>query len=178
MENQSCLEIGCGAGRITMQLAKYFQNTCAVMFLVSDGISLPNEDDSCTAVFSSHVFQHFDTLEHVSQYFAEISRVLKPGGSMMIHLPVFQWHPDTPRIFMKLIQTRKYIANAAMYFRRRLIQHGPAKPMMQNMVYPIKFFYNVLPVYGFMNIEISIFSVKSNGGIHPFVFARKGQLLK
>lgn len=197
VDDQSCLEIGCGTGRITMQLAKHFKETRAVdvsegmiayaqtrikdpsvKFLVSDGIRLPGEDGSVTAVFSSHVFQHFDSLGYASQNFAEISRVLKPGGSMMIHLPIFQWHPETPRIFIKLIQIRKHIKNSTMWIRRRLIQSGLSKPMMQSLKYPIDYFYKYLPLYGFTNIEISLFSVKSNGGVHPFVFAQKDELIK
>ena len=36
VDNRSCLEIGCGAGRITLHLAKHFQNTYAVD--VSEGM--------------------------------------------------------------------------------------------------------------------------------------------
>jgi len=85
VDSHACLEIGCGAGRITMHLAKFFKKTCAVDvskhmlicaqehirnpnadFILTDGVNLPTRDNSVTAVFSAHVFQHFDNLSVTS----------------------------------------------------------------------------------------------------------------
>ncbi len=159
VDNRSCLEIGCGAGRITKQLAKHFEVTLAVdvseamiayaqnriqgttaIFLVSDGVRLPSEDNSVTAVFSSHVFQHFVSLQYAYHHFSEISRILKPGGTMMIHLPIFQWPPEMPRFLVKMIRIRKNIANMAIWFRQKLIERDLAKPMMQSLNLPDRFF--------------------------------------
>ncbi len=191
LDKTSCLEIGCGAGRVTMHLSKYFQTTNAidvskgmidyargriknpsVKFHLSNGIEIPLSDNSVSAVFSTHVFQHFDSLSHATAYFLEISRVLLPEGSLMIHLPVYNW-PVMPRIFNILYQFRKHIGNIRAWIWRRLTALGILRPIMRGLCYPIKYFYNTLPNYGFTNIEISCFLVKSNNSMHQFVFARK-----
>jgi ubiquinone/menaquinone biosynthesis C-methylase UbiE len=107
---RNCLEIGCGAGRITAQLAGVFAMVEAVdvskgmidyavahvtapnvRFHLTDGTALPLESASITAVFSTHVFQHFDSIDQATLTFREIARVLAPGGSIMIHLPMYRW---------------------------------------------------------------------------------------
>ena len=124
VDRESCLEIGCGAGRITMQLARYFNQVYAVdvseqmidyarrniarssvAFHLSNGVDIPLADQSVLSVFSTHVFQHFDSLSLADSYFAEIARTLKPGGTLMIHLPIYRrsaanW-PSGPRAEQK-----------------------------------------------------------------------------
>ena len=77
-----CTEIGCGAGRVTRQLALYFdwvyavdvssdmisraQNAIKVgkvEFSVIDGLNLPQDDSSVSGIFSAHVLQHLDSEE-------------------------------------------------------------------------------------------------------------------
>jgi SAM-dependent methyltransferase len=97
---------GCGAGRITRQLAKIFKDGHAidvsadminlgkayvrdnVTWHLTLGYDLPLPDHSVDAAFSCHVFQHFASAAVGMAYFAEISRVLKPDGSLMVHLPL------------------------------------------------------------------------------------------
>jgi len=75
VNNESCLEIGCGVGRITVQLASYFNEVHAldisdkmieyakrhitsssVAFYMSKGLDVPLDDQSVCSVFSnSHV---------------------------------------------------------------------------------------------------------------------------
>ena len=75
VDNNSCLEIGCGAGRITLHLSKYFKSIYAidvskemidyarkrinnprVHFYLTDGVTIPLSDNQVSAVFSTHVF--------------------------------------------------------------------------------------------------------------------------
>src|ERR1700677_3203999 len=98
IERECCVEIGCGAGRLSRHIAEDFAEVHAldiaqgmidyarqnvgsnVRLHVTDGISLPVEDCSVTAVFSVIVFLHFDRIEHAAPYFRAVARVLKSGG--------------------------------------------------------------------------------------------------
>jgi len=191
VDRTSCLEIGCGAGRLTMHLSRYFQTVHAidasqgmidyarehilsssVMFYLSDGLNIPLRDNSASAVFSTHVFQHFDSLSHATAYFCEIYRVLTPGGSLMIHLPVYNW-PTMPGVFDTLYSLREYIGDIRAWAWRHLSELGILAPTMRGLKYPVSYLYNTLTKQGFTHIEISFFAVRSNGSLHPCVFARK-----
>ena len=50
---------------------------------------------------------------------------------------------------------------------------GWTQPCMRLISYPVSYLYDVLPDYGFEDIEISVFGVRSNGDPHPFVLGRK-----
>src|ERR1035438_2308711 len=103
VSKQSCLEIGCGAGRITKQLASYFDRvyavdissemiSCAqravkggnVEFSVIDGLHLPQGDGSVKAIFTTIVLQHLDNKEIGFSYFREFYRVLAADGTIMV----------------------------------------------------------------------------------------------
>ncbi|RPH60947.1 MAG: class I SAM-dependent methyltransferase [Chloroflexi bacterium] len=193
VDTRSCLEIGCGAGRLTLPNSRTFEQTIAVdvsegmldyarqhvaspsvTFQLVDGIQLPCADGSVSAIFSAHVFQHFDTLEYATSYFAEILRALAPGGSMMIHLPICEWPYLTPRLSRRIYDWRIRLEDAKAWVRRRLLERGLSRqPIMRALSYPLQYFYYTLPRLGFEQMEIMIFPVKSNGGYHPFVLARK-----
>lgn len=193
VDKRSCLEIGCGAGRITMPLAKFFHSTVAVdvsedmiayarrhitdpsvAFRVVDGVSLPGDDNSVAAVFSAHVFLHFDSLSHATDYFREISRVLTAGGTMMIQVPIFEWHPSAPRAVKTMVRLKKDIGDMRAWVKRQLITRGLGNPgVMRNLVYPMSYFYDTLPGLGFTDIEISVFVAGNRGTVLAFVFARK-----
>jgi len=191
VNDESCLEIGCGAGRITAQLATYFKkvhaldvsekmidyakkhiNSSSVTFHLSNGIDISLSDQSVNAVFSTHVFQHLDTLSIAKSYFSEISRVLKPNGTTMIHLPIYNW-PTMSKTFDRLYTIHRGASQAKANIKRLLMNLNVTKPFMRWLRYPIDFFYAELPKLGFRNIEISIFITKSNNHPHPFIFAEK-----
>lgn len=191
LRTKSCLEIGCGAGRITKQLASYFEEVHAldvsnkmieyakthiksssVNFHLSNGLIIPLEDRSVYSVFSAHVFQHLDSLSIAEAYFAEISRVLISNGTLMIHLPIYKW-PSMHRAFDQIYAIRKQISDIKAHIKRKLMDYGRGKPIMRDLWYPIDFFYEKLPKLGFNDIELSIFATKSNNGLHAFIFARK-----
>ena len=124
------------------------------------------------SVFSTHVFQHLDSLSVAKDYFAEISRVLMPNGTLMIHLPIHRW-PSMSKGFEQIYAIRKRVGDIRAHRKRVLTDCGMAKPIMRGLSYPVGFFYEELPKLGFNEIEISIFITKSNNGLHPFIFAKK-----
>lgn len=48
----------------------------------------PIPDNSAEVLFSTHVFQHFDHRDDALRVFQEGYRILAPGGTLMIHLPL------------------------------------------------------------------------------------------
>lgn len=192
VSRESCLEIGCGAGRMTRAMADYFQVVHAIdispemiayarryihcdsaVFHISDGTTIPLPNDSVTAVFSTLVFRHFDRNADASRYFGEIYRVLRCRGSMMIELPTYCW-PNTDRLFSLIYSTRKTIGNIRAAIRRQLIRYGKGKPFMRALIYEVCWLQSTLTMIGFSDIEIRTFPLRSLPMTwHTAVFARK-----
>lgn len=188
LSTKSCLEIGCGAGRITKQLAGSFERVYAVdvseemidcaqkavdagnvEFSLIDGLHLPQSDCSVKAIFSTHVLQHLDSVDIGYSYFRELFRVLDVGGTIMIHLPLYQFPGGMIEGLMGcLYATYRQVDNIRSYIKRRLgVQIWRGTP------YPMSSLNLRLSEIGFKNVEFRMFPVKSNGDPHPFVFASK-----
>jgi ubiquinone/menaquinone biosynthesis C-methylase UbiE len=186
----SCVEIGCGAGRITKQLATFFDHVNAVdvsedmihraqravenanvEFLLIDGLHLPWPDASATAVFSAHVLQHLDSEEIGFAYFREFFRVLEAGGTIMVHLPLYLF-PEVPGGFGALMKYQYSLYRSFSNFRAQIKRKLDAK-IMRVTPYSIKALSLFLSDLGFKKVEFRIFPLKSNESHHPFVFATK-----
>jgi SAM-dependent methyltransferase len=187
VNTSNCLEIGCGAGRITKQLSNSFEHVYAVdvsedmiryaqravkknvEFSLIDGIHLPQADGSVKAIFSTHVIQHLDNAEIGHAYFREFYRVLDDGGTIMIHVPVIEF-PGGPMLGMMraLYALSRLLGNIRAGFRRRM-----GIKTMRGTRFSLQALYDFLAGLGFKNIEIRVFPTKSNGDLHPFVFATK-----
>lgn len=180
------LEIGCGAGRLTKHMAADFNEvvgidvspgmldtarlhvtTPNIKFHLGNGLTLPVDTASVDVVFSTHVFQHFDSLGVAKSNFSEIAHVLRPGGCLFVHLPTFE-HPRhrLPGSDLALAGLGKLLDARARVQRK----HGV--PLMRGLQYSWHWLLAELPALGFIDVEISMFSVRSNGGIHHFVAAR------
>lgn len=106
VHGKSLLDFGCGDGRFAVAFAKEGAAKVTgidasekmiglakkrleseprenVEFIVADGKDLPFEDNSFDIVFANYVIVHFKDLR---EPFAEIFRVLKPGGSFIATL--------------------------------------------------------------------------------------------
>jgi SAM-dependent methyltransferase len=55
-----------------------------------DPVSLPYGDGSVDAVLAEHVFEHFGFAEEPAVWH-EMARVLRPGGTLTIEVPDFEW---------------------------------------------------------------------------------------
>ena len=190
----SCLEIGCGAGRITKQLSEEFQVVHAVdvsidminyarrnapgnnvAWHVTEGTSIPLEDSLLRSVFSCHVFQHFPSEEDGLNYFEEVYRVMKAGGTMMIHLPLH----DFPAVNRKFSKLARYLYSFFLVLtsvkadiRRRQMRCDGGK-YMHGISYELPQFYKKLKRVGFNRIEFVNFPMQSNDSLHSCVFATK-----
>jgi ubiquinone/menaquinone biosynthesis C-methylase UbiE len=190
VQKDSCLEIGCGAGRITRHLASYFKEVHAidvsekmiayaklhtspsVVFQLSNGTQIPVATGSVSSVFSAHVFQHLGSLSIVDNYFAEVARIMKPHGSLMIHVPISRW-PLSSRILNVAHLALKSIERVKTSGRRILMEYGLRRPIMPLLSCPIEYFFDTMPRHGFGNVELAVFPTKSNNDPHPFVFAHR-----
>jgi ubiquinone/menaquinone biosynthesis C-methylase UbiE len=190
INTHSCLEIGCGAGRITRQLARSFDYVYAVdvseqmisrarravestnvEFSVIDGLHLPQSDCSVNVIFSTHVLQHLDSVDVGLSYFREFFRVLDVNGTIMVHLPIYQFPHDPGKLGVMMssfYSIYRRLDNIRSDAHRRL-----GAKIMRQTPYPIRSLHLFLADLGFKNIEFRIFPTKSNGDLHPFVFATK-----
>lgn len=185
---EQCLEIGCGAGRITKQLASCFSEVTAidisqdqlnyarsrinasnVTFAKTDGINLPLSGRKVTAVFSVHVFQHFDSHQDAAAVFSSISRSLKSSGTLMIHLPLYSLPKiGLYRVANKLIHLTQWTGKKAAAVNRKR-----GKLIMRGLKFDEDWVDSNLLALGFSRIEFKKFRVKSNNDLHTFVLATK-----
>lgn len=192
LDRSSVVEIGCGAGRITLQLAKYFKSVQAidvsegmiayarrhvdaasVSFHLSDGATIPLPANSVTSAFSCHVFQHFDSVIYAARYFNEIARVLQPGGTMMVHLPVYAWPSSIGRVIPLAFRLKNMFKRIETGLKRSLNGRFGLKPIMEMTSYELIDLYATLDACGYRDVEICHFRTRSNDGLHTFIFSRK-----
>jgi ubiquinone/menaquinone biosynthesis C-methylase UbiE len=185
----SCLEVGCGAGRLTKQLAATFDQVYAVdvsedmiararnavgdnvQFSLVDGLHLPHSDDAVTAVFSALVLQHLDNAQLGYTYFRELFRVLQPGGTLMIQIPLYRQPYNAPA--MRKIMDKFYGLFRQLGRIRADMKRRAGKKVMRVTSYSIESSMDALGAIGFKDIEFRFFQIRSNGELYSFVFARK-----
>jgi len=192
---ESCLDIGCGAGRLTRAIAEDFQivhgvdvaegmiayarprMTGNVRLHVTDGVTLPLPDRSLSAVFSVIVFLHFDRAEHAAAYFREIARVLRPGGTIMIQMPIHHWPSN-----MKPMVRRAFAAGYGAYMSLRRVKAAYHRlwlarekwsAFMQSLSYDLDWLDATLAELGFRDVETAAFRTQRGGANYSWVFARK-----
>src|SRR6266498_3039258 len=106
----TCVEVGCGPGRMTGALAERFDRVLAldvspamlararaavpderVEFRLVSGDRLDGVEDAVADVLVCYlVLQHLPTRAAVLAYLADFARVLTPGGEAFVQLPVLE----------------------------------------------------------------------------------------
>lgn len=190
VNRESCLEVGCGAGRITRQLALFFDRVYAVdvseamiayarervpagiiEYSVINGFRLPHKDCSVKAIFSTHVLQHLDNVDVGLSYFREFYRVLDGGGTLMVHMPLYQWPRErsgAASVFRTINGSLSKIGDLRAYLKRMR-----GVKFMRYTAYPLPRLHSYLVNIGFHGVEFRVFPTLSNGDLHPFVLATK-----
>jgi SAM-dependent methyltransferase len=193
----TCVEVGCGAGRMTTHLARYFRSVQGldvsagmieyararmppnVLLHLTDGLEIPLPNTSADAIFSTHVLQHFSKPDIAADCFGEMYRVLNPGGTIMIHVPIAAWpwgsllgvHQFIHRV--KCTWDSLYAQLGRYAFRLGLTK----RPPMQVIWYDVPWLYRTLQQIGFCDIEIRVLFGGSEMAVqHPFVFGTRGGL--
>jgi SAM-dependent methyltransferase len=189
------LEIGCGAGRLTRAMARDFDHVhgidvapgmlkraaaavsgLSVTLHHSDGIQIPLPDQSVDAVFSTHVFQHLDTIDDAAANWREVERVLRPGGSLLVHLPVHMWPGGLERLQAAYNARRLAGDLRARYNRRRIRRDASARPIMRGQCYEWSTLDSSLQELGMTDVELLVFRVSSNHSQHSCVLARRSEV--
>jgi ubiquinone/menaquinone biosynthesis C-methylase UbiE len=185
MRSGTCLEIGCGAGRMTGPLLTVFDRVIAldvaaaqierarqllaeraqrVAFCLVAGVDVPADTTSCDAVFSTHVFQHLPSFAAVSRYLAETYRVLKPGASACFHIPVAGAHRSA-----RISTAAQAIHNA----KTRILRAVGVRRIMEYHLYNPQTVLATLDHLGFADVELRIVPFTSNGDEHSLFFVRR-----
>jgi ubiquinone/menaquinone biosynthesis C-methylase UbiE len=186
LATDSCLEIGCGAGRITRQLIQQFARVAAIdvseimldiarrsaplaEFSITNGTHIPHPENCFSAVFSCEVFQHFNSRDVAIDYFQEIFRTLAAGGTMMIHLPiaVLPFRRVSPAIGD--LQALLWRATDAWqefksYAKRWLITARGRRPFYRLLQYEPDWLHTRLTEIGFQDVQIWLFPVTTSPG--------------
>jgi len=185
LRTERCVEIGCGAGRMTYPLAACFRSVVAldvsrdqlmtarhlvgerigrVLLCLVDRPVVPLGDGSCTAMFSTHVFQHFSNYDGIERYLMETFRVLASGGTVCFHTPVPGAHKsvERPAPWMAIRNLKVSVQRAiGLYSVMEFHRYQPSRIL------------GTLERIGFRDRELRIFAMSSNGDLHSFFFARK-----
>lgn len=177
----TCVEIGCGPGRITASMAPAFERVVAldvsddmiamaraaapenVEFNRVDDAQIPLADDEADAAFSVHVFQHLANWTTMSAYLSEVQRVLRPGGTLMIHI----WLHS--RRLGRLGRARQELALARS---RRRLRRGKEPNALRMRIYRPEDVHGLLSTLGFEQIELRMLPVASDDFNYHFWFAR------
>ena len=188
----ACCEIGCGAGRLTKAIADNFQTVhaldiskdrlssiegacrsrnCVTHLVEEPAIPLP--DASCDLLVSVHVFQHIANGAAITCYLHEAHRVLRPGGVLLLHLPVVGAHGFTGDLPETLARKSKAAAKwLVLVLMRQLVRAGfPRSPAVST--YKLFSFARVsrqLLEIGFSRIEMRVLPVRD---YHAYIFASK-----
>jgi ubiquinone/menaquinone biosynthesis C-methylase UbiE len=177
----TCLEIGCGVGRMTAALARDFEQVIGVdvasdmleraravvpgkvELRLGDAGALPASGGEADAVFSVHVLQHLDHFDAMATQLREARRVLRPEGTLMVHIPLQSNRPPPHRRALIELRVRR---------SRRALARGGELTAVRMRLYQAEEVEELLGDIGFEDVELRVFAVRSNGFRHHFWLAR------
>lgn len=137
------LDLGCGLGRISRALARRFATAIGVdvsdemvdratalhpsdaypnlRFAVSDGLTLPLDEDSVDFAFSYEVVQHMPSHDVILRNLREIRRVLRRDGIALVHVHT----APTRLVFLKSRALRLVPRGAVHFLKARILSRDP-----------------------------------------------------
>ena len=180
--HERCIEIGCGAGRLTNPLLDVFESVVGID-VSTEQIQLARRllgekaarvehqlvtvprvgvaPESCDGMYSSEVFQHFSDLSMLEAYLMETSRALKPGATICFQTPVIGIHRR--RTARYAVRRVALTAARAVGWRR----------MMEYRHYSAPHTFAALKRAGFVDVELRAFTVAHHEDPHAYFLARK-----
>jgi len=189
----TCVEVGCGAGRLTNALAQDFATVHALdvsPHRIAQGKELPNSgnvifhlvrepiiplaDGMCDLCISTHVVQHIAKAEVIEAYLHEMYRVLGPGGCILIHVPVIGAHGMTGSLReVARRRGKEFVKGIVLAITRQLMRAGYHRLPWKIDQYRVFSFVELdalLRRLGFVGVELRILPW---AGGHAYVFAKK-----
>jgi SAM-dependent methyltransferase len=189
----TAVELGCGNGRLTNSVARDFRIVLAldiseerlararrnvglqnVDWCLVDGPPIPVRAVCADLVISTHVMQHIADLAVVKAYFVESFRVLRPGGVLLMHIPVPGAHGSTGRLGEVLRRTAKQGIKAAVLRVTRILVQGGIRDLPWKIDfyrwYDFPWLRATLEHIGFTGVEVRLLTW---AGDHSYVFARR-----
>ena len=181
MGDRHVCEIGCGAGRITKQLASVFTRVTAVD-VSPDQIALARRllgDDShrvrfskpepsapippgqYDGMFSCEVFQHLSSFQGIADYCRAVFNQLVPGGTICFQLPVRGVQHVNPAEY--------WFLRMARVVKRAIGGHR----MMEYRMYSVPRVFDMLASVGYVDCELRVFPAADHQDGHAYFFARK-----
>lgn len=180
-----CIEIGCGSGRLTSALLDHFDrvfgvdvsadqvelakqvighSVSRVEFSLVENPSILAAPGSCSAMVSTHVFQHLSDYAGIDTYLRETFRALAPGASICFQTPV-------PGAEKGDVPSRRY--RAFDFVRTHVSRAIGRYRFMEYNRYPANRIIGTLTDIGYADVELRIFRLRSTNFRQSFFFARK-----
>jgi cyclopropane fatty-acyl-phospholipid synthase-like methyltransferase len=180
-----CIEIGCGSARLTSALLDHFDSVLAidvspdqvalarevlgdrvsrVDFRLVDSPAVDATPASCTAMISTHVFQHLSDYSGIVEYLRATHAALIPGATICFQTPV-------PGAEKGDVPSRRY--RAFDYVRTRVNRAVGRYRFMEYNRYPAARIISTLTEIGFVDVEVRIFAITATKFRQSFFFARK-----
>jgi ubiquinone/menaquinone biosynthesis C-methylase UbiE len=189
----TCVEVGCGAGRLTNALTQDFAvvhaldisphriaqarnvpNSSKISFHVVRESVIPLADGACDLCISTHVFQHIADMHVIENYLREMYRVLRPGGCILIHVPVIGANGMTGSLGEVVRRRGKEIVKeGVLAITRQFMRAGFHRLPWKVDHYRVFSFVELdasLRQLGFAGVELRILPW---AGGHAYVFARR-----
>jgi cyclopropane fatty-acyl-phospholipid synthase-like methyltransferase len=180
-----CIEIGCGSARLTSALLDYFDrvlgidvspdqielakrvlgdNVSRVDFSIVENPVINATPKSCSAMISTHVFQHLSDYSGIVAYLRATYGALEPGASICFQAPVpGADNGDLPLLIYRAYRFVWARVNRAIR-RRRFMEYNR---------YPASRIVSTLKEIGFEDVELRIFRITATNLRQSFFFARK-----
>lgn len=185
IDGGTCVEIGCGSGRLTSALIEHFDRVLAidvspdqievakrvlgdnlsrVAFSIVEDPVIDVAPESCSAMISTQVFQHLSEYSGIVAYLRATYSALKPDATICFQIPV----PGADNTELLSVAHRAFDSVWAQV-RRAIGRHH----FMEYNRYPANRIVSTLTEIGFADVEVRIFRMSATGRRRSFFFARK-----
>lgn len=154
LSKEASYVIGVDIDKETIENSNYKYKKENLIFLVGSADNIPIENNSIDIVIS------FETIEHLDKHlemFAEIKRVLKPDGILIMSSPDKKYYSDIPEFKNKFhvkelyfeefkLLTQKHFKNSFFYFQKayNLNSYVSDLPIFENMIIYSGDFNNII----------------------------------